>query len=251
VVRHFKGGEKMKSWLKERLIALLDNFLWFVVLGIVMIVAGALFSYYKDSPQNTLLWFLVFLCATDTVILLLIHHNLTLRRAAKLHVRHRNTTSKYYDDVFSTGLEVFIVSIMSRHTLREIESRLREAEKSRTRLNVLTLDPTVDRSVVEAIRLHLNEPPQDTDITARQIRQAWEQWSVFAEKYTNVRVRRYRSIPTLQGVLVRDRDMSVELIPFDTQTRDRPGLFLTQKEDPDIFSLFQEKFVALWESAQV
>lgn len=238
------------KWLRARFEALLDNLIWFVVFGVGTVLIGMIAAFYNGNPQLTLLWILCLLTVANLVILALIYSRLRFRRISPIHTKHRNTTSEYYDDAFTSGLEIFIVSIMSQHTLREMDARLRKAQASRTRVNVLTLDPNLDQSIVEAIRLHLNEPPYDTEITMRQVKEAWEQWSSFAGKYPDVRVRKYRTIPTLQGILVRDKYASIELLPFDTQTDNRPGLFLTRSEDRELFNLFQDKFIKLWESQQ-
>ena len=180
--------------------------------------------------------------------LVFLYISIKTARTPLIHTHHRSVIRQHFENAFASGAEVFYLSIMSQHTLKEMESRLEKAQNTGSRINILTLDPDSDQAVIEAIRIHLNEPPYDTNVVHQQIRDAWRLWSLFAEKYSIVRVRKYRSIPTLQGVLVRDKYLTLELIPYNTQNADRPGIFLTQKENSELFILLQERFIRLWES---
>ena len=237
------------DWLKNRLTAQLDNILGAAIVGAASLVIVWLLSLYSANPQITLLWVLIVLGIADSLLLLLMYFRVTGSRRQRVHTRHRSATQDHFDRAFESGTEVFWLTIMSLHTLREMETRLTKAQATRTRVNLLTLDPALDPGVIGAVQLHLNEPPYDVNATARQIREAWEQWSALAKKYPDpIRVRTYKSIPTMQGILVRDKYIAVELIPYDTQTGDRPGLLLTRNEDPELFNLFQQKFISLWDS---
>jgi len=238
------------KWFQERFTALIDNLTWLIAstLGLALIVW--LIATYRNTPEITLLWALLALGVFQAVVGVFMFSRLKGNRPPQLHGRHRTLTRKYFEEAFMDTSEIFILSIMSQHTVKEIELRLQKAQTSKTRVNILTLDPMTQHPVIEAIQLHLNEPPYDTDATARQIKEAYELWTTFAKKYSNVQVRKYHSIPTMQGILVRDKYVTVELLPFNTQFNDRPGLYLTRKDDPDLFHLFQDKFIELWDQQQ-
>ncbi len=235
-------------WLKNRLTAQFDNILGIAIVAMTSSLIAWLLSTYRANPQITLSWVLIVLGIANSLLLLLMYFRLAGSRRQRIHTGHRVVTQDHFRKAFESGTEVFWLTIMSQHTLREMETRLTKAKTTRTRVNVLTLDPASDPELIKAIQLHLNEPPHDVNVTARQIREAWEQWSALAKKYPDLRVRLYKSVPTMQGILVENRYIAVELLPYNTHTDDRPGLLLTQKGDPVLFNLFQEKFIDLWES---
>jgi len=50
----------------------------------------------------------------------------------------------------------------------------------------------------------------------------------------------------MQGVIVKDKWATLELIPFATKTTDRPALVLTPRTDPELFTLLVGRFERLW-----
>ena len=171
-----------------------------------------------------------------------------IESAVSMYPRHRDreTTNNLYENAFSSGDEVLYLSIMSQSTLKEIEPKLQQAQIHRTKLRVLTLDPDLSKETIESIRSHLNENSENPSETTRQIRRAWEQWTDIAKRYPNVEIRKYKSIPTLQIILVGDKYATIELLPYNTHPRERPGLVITRKANPELFQLIQEKYLRLW-----
>jgi hypothetical protein len=248
-----KFMEKLVDLIKERwpLLLMFLGILAFILGSWGVIPFGNQPWQEIDSPGRIALGIIGLLLIASGAFLIIREPSPSIGRMSRVHAKHRDTTREQFDNAFKSGQEVVLLSIMSQHTIREIETLLQKAKNSRTRVKVLTLDPNVGHSTIEAIQLHLNEPPHETAVTAQQIKDAWEQWSALTKKYRDeLTVRKYRSIPTLQGLLVRDRYVVVELIPYDTRTRDRPGILITRDLDLELFNLFQEKFFSLWESAK-
>ncbi len=169
--------------------------------------------------------------------------------AVPIYPRHRTTARDIYEDAFSSGEEVLYLSIMSQSTLKEMEPKLRRAQATRTTLRVLTLDPDLSAETIETVRRHLDENADNPSETVNQIKRAWEHWTDIKNRYSNVEVRKYRSAPTLQLIMVGDKYAIVELLPYDTHPRERPGLVITRKENPELFQLFREKYLRLWKDA--
>lgn len=171
----------------------------------------------------------------------------------RIHLKHRDVTKDFFENqAFQCGTEMYYLSIMSEHTLTDMEARLRRAQETGTHVRVMTFDPSVHKAVAEAICLHFREFPRGLEDTREQIRKASALWSALADKYHDtMTLRRYNSIPTLQAVLIFNLKISIELMPYDTRPDDRPGLFLTRKDDEALFNLFQEKILALWNCPQV
>lgn len=138
---------------------------------------------------------------------------------------------------------------MSQSTLKEMEPKLQHAQATRTTLRVLTFGPDSSAETIESIRRHLNENADKPGETVNQIRRAWDHWTAIKNTYTNVEVRKYKSIPTLQAIIVGDKYAIVELLPYDTHPHERPGLIIFRKDNPELFSLFQEKYLRLWRDA--
>ena len=140
-----------------------------------------------------------------------------------------------------------MLSIMSHHTMDDMRRRLERARETTTTVNVLTLDPELDLATVEALRIHLDEKHnKNAAAVADQIKGAFDNWSSFVDEFPLLHVGKYRSIPTLQGVLVKGEYMTIELLPFATSTTRRPGIYLTRAADHELFDLFEGSFLAMW-----
>jgi len=165
-------------------------------------------------------------------------------------LNHRtNAKVKYYNAAFSSGKDVLYLSVMSQATLKSMKPHLDMCVRSDTKLRVLTWDEHIPAAVVEAYRLHLNENSDHPDRSLEQARRAAQDWKALQNDYKdNLQVRDYRSIPTMQGLVVEDSWALIELIPFSAQPEERPALLLTPKSDPELFSFFRQKFEDLWKA---
>jgi len=166
-------------------------------------------------------------------------------KATTICLKHRNNTrERYYEGAFRSGKDVLYLSVMSQSTLKDMPSHLEECGKYGTTLRVLTWDQTVPKALIEAYRLHLNEPYPERAI--EQARNAAKDWRELENQFKYLDVREYRSLPTMQGLIVKDSWALIELIPFNTHTHDRPALLLTPGADPELFELFRQKWEDLW-----
>jgi len=164
-------------------------------------------------------------------------------------LRHRiNAREKYYEGAFHSGKNVLYLSIMSQSTLKDMRPHLEDCTKSGTTLRALTWDRSVPKELIEAYRLHLNEV-QTPQAAVVQARGAARDWRMLEGEFDCLTVREFSSLPTMQGLIVKDSWALVELIPFCTATHDRPALLLTPKTDPELFELFTQKWENLWDSA--
>lgn len=203
-----------------------------------------------DMTGRFTLWILGTI-VTILGLILYVREILKPRAAFVVYDRHRvsPTARKYYEGAFTSGKEVLYLTIMSQHTLKEIERRVQKMLAYETVIKVLTLDPDLPVEAIESIRRHLNENSDNPSETTHQIRRAWEHWTAIKNKYPNIEVRKYKSTPTMQGVIVMDDYALFELIPFDTPPEERPGLIVTKKDNPEVFKLFQQKYLRLWKDA--
>lgn len=173
---------------------------------------------------------------------------------AAIFPAHRMTVrDKFYDEAFKSGREVLYVSIMSRDTLGDtMRDNLTRAIGAGTQLKVLTWNPKVGQEVVEAFRKHLGEFEDDRLDAFRQVQSASREWAKMARDFrgaiTEVRV--YDSVPTLQGIIVKDDWALIELLPYRTKKEERPAIFVSARFDKDLYSLFEHQFGALWEHSK-
>ena len=173
-------------------------------------------------------------------------------RPAIVCLKHRTTArKKYYVEAFSSRTTVYYLSIMSKTQLENINPLLEVARETKTKLCVMTWDENVSVAVVEALRVHLNENNENPALTVRQVKQAALAWHDIENKYKGtVEVRYYSSCPTLQGLIVENSWAIIEMLPFQTNTMERPALILTPNGDPELFQLFSEKWEQLWNTAK-
>jgi hypothetical protein len=166
-----------------------------------------------------------------------------------LCLNHRLHTREQFKAAFANGRDLLFVTIMTQHTLKWMEPLFQVAAAKNARIRVLTWDPAVPPSAIEAFRLHLNENEHDHRRTVQQVKQASEGWDALSAKYSNIEVRRYRSSPTMQGLIVGDELAMIELLPYSTAPDDRPALILSRGLNPDAFALLRESFERLWRNA--
>jgi len=168
-------------------------------------------------------------------------------KKVKLCLRHRGYTTDDLRKAFSSGVEVLFVSIMSGHTVKQLEPYLEMAKRTRTHIKALTWDPDTSPDTVENFRRHLGESESDPTLTLRQVRDAANHWDGWQKRYPEYsQIKYFRSTPTMQGYVVTDQWALVELIPYRTQPNERPALLLTKKSDAEAFGLFSDRFQKLW-----
>lgn len=167
-----------------------------------------------------------------------------------LCLNHRQPTRHRFEEAFVSGQDVLFITIMSQHTVKQIRPLLKKALDSNTRLRVLTLYPDLAHEAIEALRKHLDENRNNPERTVVQVKEASVDWDNLAVEHNNIEVRKYRSSPTMQGLVVGKEWAQVELLPFATHPDYRPALILTAASDPEAFELFRGAFENLWNSAQ-
>jgi hypothetical protein len=165
--------------------------------------------------------------------------------------RHRKTVwKKFYEAAFESGGEVLYVSVMSNRTLDGMARRLEIARKHGTTLKVLTWDPDVGRNVAKAFSRHLGEFEDRPGGACAQTRDALNKWQRLAAQYPTAitGLRKYDSVPTMQGVIVKGEWALIELYPYHVTPDDRPALFLTP-HDRGLFKHFCTAFEELFSDA--
>jgi hypothetical protein len=153
------------------------------------------------------------------------------------------------DAAFKTGGdEICILSIMSRDTILKVRNHLNTSAKTSAdgKIKILTFDPDLSLDVAQAIRCHFGEHATVTE-TVKQIRDAADLWRELSESFEVLEVRKYASIPTLQGIIVKEW-AHMELLPFRAAKGDRPAFCAKANHEP--YSLFKRAFDELWISAK-
>lgn len=161
-----------------------------------------------------------------------------------------NTRTKYYAPAFGSGADVLYVSIMSQDTLKAMKPHLLTSQSTNTRIRVLTWHRDTPAETVELFRKHLKENDEHPERTRDQLRDAVTDWRSLESAFSNLTVREYRSLPTMQGVIVHGKWACIELMPYATHKHERPALVLTPHSDPDAFRLVAERFEMLWNDAE-
>jgi DNA-binding Xre family transcriptional regulator len=157
---------------------------------------------------------------------------------------HRSTPDvrrKYYEAALGSGRKVLYLTIMSSRSFKNLKTHL----NPETELDVLTWNPTT-ADEIRGFAKHLNEG----DDKIRQTQNALNEWDRLKNK--NIKVYSYESAPTMQGVLVREEWMLVELIPYSTIPDLRAALLLRRAEPSEQpgFDFFSDRFEALLRSAK-
>lgn len=161
-------------------------------------------------------------------------------------LRHRITSEAYFKNALQSKEDVLLVSIMSSHTLVNVKAYLRNGTVNVRRLRVLTWDPDLPSEVINEFARHLDE---DTAKCRNQVAKAWRGWKECEAKYGFVEVRRYRGVPTMQGV-VGGRSAMIELLTYHTPTAERCALLLADKGTPNALRLFVGAFESMWNNAE-
>jgi hypothetical protein len=172
-----------------------------------------------------------------------------IARSISVFPMHRRTiTEQIYETAFDSGKEVIYVTIMSKHTLMKMPELLLRARKSATTLKVLTWSPKVGAKVIRAFGMHLGEESSASD----QIKGAHVTWKKLAKGHPDVirEARTYSSAPTMQGIVVTNDWALIELIPYRTKPEERPALFFSATEEPELFKRFQKSFRDLLNDAE-
>jgi hypothetical protein len=166
--------------------------------------------------------------------------------------RRRNAMG-LFRSAFKSDTDVYLLTIKSRNVFALIDALL-PGFPSGSRLNVLTWDPGDPRSeenpsIKALIGLTPDEPTTLKTFT-EEVLNAPGLWDKRRKNWKNLKIeiRQYRSTPTLEGVLVKDRWALVELMPFGVPTELRAGLILKADKDPKAFMYFQKTFMDLWDS---
>jgi hypothetical protein len=145
-----------------------------------------------------------------------------------LCLRHRlNASEEYYDPAFKSGGDVLYIATMSQSTLKEMHHRLKDSQSTNTRLRVLTWHHYTPPEAVELYRMHLQENSDNPRRSLDQLRDAAADWRALEVQYPNLTVREFRSLPTMQGIIVSGKWALVELLPYAVGPRERPALVLT------------------------
>ena len=142
----------------------------------------------------------------------------------------------YFKKAFSSRSEVLIVSLMSEHTVKEIEPLLAQAQATNTRVRALTWSPDSPEITVESLRKHLGENEVKPELTLRQVAEARERWAELHRKYQHIlQAACYKSSPTMGAIIVKNRWALIELLPYHVHTSDRPALVLSRWKDRKAF----------------
>jgi hypothetical protein len=158
-----------------------------------------------------------------------------------------NLYTSHYAKAFSDGGDVLYISVMSQNTLKKMRDHLDLCKAKGTRLRVLTWHQKIPEAVIEAYRQHLREEDKYPERFVTQTRQAAFDWQQLQTEYSrNLEVREYCSVATMQGVIVKDKWAMIELIPYATETNERPALLLAPSTDPELFALLVDRFEQLW-----
>jgi hypothetical protein len=130
-----------------------------------------------------------------------------------------------------------------------MKPHLTTSQSTNTRIRVLTWHRDTPAETVDLFRKHLQENDEHPRRTLDQLREAVADWRALERAYSNLTVREYRSLPTMQGVIVHGKWACIELLPYATHKHERPALVLTPQSDPDAFKLVAERFEKLWNDA--
>jgi DNA-binding winged helix-turn-helix (wHTH) protein len=166
-----------------------------------------------------------------------------------LHLKHRSMHYRRLEKALLSGQDILLLTVMSQSMTKWIRKLLIKAVEKGTRLRVLTWSETVP-VVIEAFRKHIDENSarNTRHRTISQVIDAVADWTRLSKEFACVEVRKYKSVPTMQGFFVTGAEGwgIVELLPFATQPEKRPALILNSRTDSDVFRLFYDTFEDLW-----
>jgi len=165
--------------------------------------------------------------------------------------KHRVSDARieYFERAFSQDGEVFYVTIMSQSSMKNDFEECLKTARHGTKIRVLTWY-SANRDVVETFRLHLRENDDAPEKTFSQVGESADEWRRIKRDFPNLNmaIKVYESFPTMQGTIVKDKWALIELLPYHTGTKHRPGLLVTQQEAPQTLHLLWEKFEELFDT---
>ena len=208
-----------------------------------------LLSYFKIEPFKNEFWEFMSFTLIVFIIEEQVNKYLELTKANNNSIvlsNLRDKTYEFYKEAFETKQDLLIVSIMSQHTIKAIEPHLTKALANNKKVDVLTFDPESNEETIEAIRKHLNENSDDPSKTKEQIEQALDQWTALANKFNNLEIRKYKTIPTVQGIFVKEKFIVLEIMAYSSEPRERPGLIVEKDKDQELFIFLQDRYNKLW-----
>ena len=159
---------------------------------------------------------------------------------------HRRRYNGPFWEAFRSGRDLTLITIKSLHTRNQLEDRLKKGFVNVSSLRILTLDPYLDCSIFESLARLLNEP---VDNCQGDVEKAYMGFRDLQSNYPIIEVRTYRSIPTMQGLLVGRDYVVIEQLTYQSSPDDRMALILPRIGAPNAFALVQDRFQALWRDA--
>jgi hypothetical protein len=168
--------------------------------------------------------------------------------SVSLCFEHRANARQLFRSAFTSGTDVYLLTIKSRNVFSLLDTFL--PGSTGTRLHVLTWDPGFPRSEQNAsiVALHRLTPdsPSAVQVFTKETLDACGEWTQRTTKWNNISIGVYGSTPTLEGYLVKDRWAVVEPMPFGVPTESRAALILMADKHPNAFAFFQKAFLDLW-----
>ena len=170
-------------------------------------------------------------------------------QAIPLCMFHRmatDVTEKYYAGALSSGGRVLYISIMADNSFVLVQKYLTVD----TKLDVLTWTPATRKEIIGFARIESGTFPKSPAARAAKIKQpynALKTWLKLASEHRNITVYTYPSAPTLQGVIVPNRWVLIELLPYGVSYKDRPALLLRYDvpAEKEAFIFFAKSFEKL------
>jgi len=175
------------------------------------------------------------------------------RRKAKiepalLYQHHRKHASEdVFWRAFKSKRDVMLVTIKSLHTRNRLKEMIESGEIAVRSLRILTLNPELPSSLFEALAKQINEPVENCITDCRNAHHIFQE---LTDKYKFVEVRRYDSLPTIQGVIVSDDYAFVELLTYQSNPEERTALMISKTAGPNSLQLFEQRFEKLWRDAK-
>ncbi len=157
-------------------------------------------------------------------------------------MQHRASHGHLLEVALGSSERVLLLSLMPETLVREIEGMVMRGKIAVPKLDLLLLARSIPRDLANAVGSHLKE---GNDKVA-QIGAAWDHWESLYPSLPQLELRGYASAPMYQGMVVGERWMRLELLPFAVGTSQRPALFLTKEGTPRLFKQFYESMELLW-----
>jgi len=165
-----------------------------------------------------------------------------------LYQRHRKQASEdRFWQAFKSKRDVLLITIKSLHTRNRLKEMIENGEVAVNSLRILTLNPDLPYSIFEALAKHINEP---ADNCINDCRDAYNVFCELASKYQYIEVRRYDTLPTLQGIIVNGNYAFVELLTYQSNPDERTALMISQADSPNSLRLLTHRFEILWKDSR-